>query len=214
MRTRALPFFRTSSKLGVGVGLLIQEAGFETQEVRQILFILRYFILEEIWKSIEEYPQFEISNCGNICRIATGKVLKRAIGSTGYYQVSVSLGKKGTYKTFKIHREVAKAFIPNPSNKPHINHIDGDKLNPHVSNLEWATHADNMRHAFDNNLIVMPKGEDCHNSVLKESDILFIRKNYSPYGKNGLSGRELAKLFNVHHETIRAIIDRRKWKHL
>ena len=173
-----------------------------------------YFILEEIWKCILEYPDFEISDHGNIRRIATDKVLKKSIGSTGYYQVCVSLGQRGKQKLFKIHREVAKAFIPNPENKPHINHIDGDKLNPHVSNLEWVTHLENMKHAFNNDLIVMPKGEDCYNSVLTESDILFIRQNYSPYGKSGLSGRELATMFNVHHKTIQAIINYHKWKHL
>lgn len=57
---------------------------------------------------------------------------------------SVSLGRRSTVF---VHRIVAAAFIPNPLNLPHVNHLDGNKLNPAADNLEWTTHKENMRHA-------------------------------------------------------------------
>ena len=101
--------------------------------------------MEEIWKTIEEYPDFEISDQARIRCVATGKILKQTINKQGYLQVCVSLGQRGKCKVFKIHREVAKAFIPNPENKPEVNHIDGNKLNNLPINLEWATSSEKFK---------------------------------------------------------------------
>lgn len=167
--------------------------------------------MEEIWKTIEDYPQFEVSSCGNMRRIATGKVLKLNINKQGYLVVCVSLGKKGTYKSFKVHREVARAFIPNPENKPQVNHIDGDKLNPHVTNLEWATASENIVHAYDNDLIDFRIGEEVWCAKLTQENVEFIRTNYSPRGINGISCRQLAKLFKVDHSVISRIVNKKAW---
>jgi len=64
----------------------------------------------------------------------------------GYYYVCLS--KNGKVRKFKVNRLVAQAFIPNPDNKPFVNHIDGDKLNNNVNNLEWCTQSENMLHAY------------------------------------------------------------------
>ena len=62
---------------------------------------------------------------------------------TGYVRVSIGNKSKGL-----VHRLVAETFIPNPNNKPMVNHIDGNKTNNHISNLEWVTNAENVKHAF------------------------------------------------------------------
>ena len=182
-------------------------------DLADIILFLRYFILKEIWKPIEDYPQFEVSNYGKIRRIATGKVLKLNINKQGYLAVCVSLGKKGTYKSFKVHREVAKLFIPNPENKPQVNHIDGDKLNAHVTNLEWATGSENIVHAYDNDLIDFKTGEEVWCAKLTQEDVEFIRANYSPRGSNGISCRQLAKLFDIDHSVVSRIVNKKAWRY-
>ena len=106
------------------------------------------------WKEIVGFEgRFSISDCGIIKNDITGKELKTTISKKGYHQVSTKpFGRNGKTKVFRIHREVALAFIPNLYNKSTVNHIDGDKNNNYVSNLEWATVSENIQHAFDNKL--------------------------------------------------------------
>lgn len=108
----------------------------------------------EVWKPIENYDEYEVSNHGRVrrwfrsdLRMYRGrfKILKPGI-SKGYYKVELYSNKVS--KTKKIHRLVAKAFILNPENKPEVNHIDGNPLNNHISNLEWVTQSENGLHAY------------------------------------------------------------------
>ena len=161
--------------------------------------------MEELWKTIEDYSDFEVSSLARIRRISTGKILKQLIGKTGYYQVVVSLGQRGKVKLFKIHREVGKLFVPNPDNKPVINHLDGDKLNNLPCNLEWATYSENSRHAFDTGLHKAPSGIEHCNSFLSAEDIEYIRKNYIPKHKV-FGARSLARKFNIGHPRILDIV--------
>lgn len=114
--------------------------------------------------------------------------LKPCTNSHGYKQVCFPR----FHKTFTIHRLIAITFIPNPNNSPYINHIDGDKQNNHVSNIEWCTHEQNMEHAKKHNLFGKCKPVLCietgkrYSSVKKTADDLGI----SPGGiSNVLSGR-------------------------
>ncbi len=109
--------------------------------------------IKEIWKPfpIKEFKsKYEISNYGNV-RNAKGNLLKHCIRS-GYK--SFGLCNNDLNKQYKIHRMVAKAFInnPDPKNKKCVNHINGDKLDNIVTNLEWCTVAENNKHAFDTGL--------------------------------------------------------------
>ena len=78
-------------------------------------------------------------------------MLKQTLNSHGYYCVTITL-KNHKQKVVQVHRLIAQTFIPNPKNKPQVNHKDGNKLNNDVSNLEWVTVQENIVHAFENGL--------------------------------------------------------------
>jgi hypothetical protein len=101
----------------------------------------------EEWRSIKDFPNYIVSNFGNVMNATTNKPLK-INDKGGYYNVSltkVTLTNK-IKKTLKVHRLVASAFIENPENKPEVNHKDKNKLNNNVSNLEWNTRLENCHH--------------------------------------------------------------------
>lgn len=106
--------------------------------------------MNEIWKTVFNDLLYDVSNFGNIKRHGKENNLKPYLPNGGYSQVVLS--KNGKIKTHYIHRLVALTFIHNPENKPEVNHIDGNKANNHVSNLEWATHKENSEHASQLNL--------------------------------------------------------------
>lgn len=99
---------------------------------------------------IEGFPDYLITSHGRVFSLKYGKMreLKQKIDRYGYMQVC--LRKNGKVHSKTVHRLVAKAFIPNPENKNEINHIDENKTNNHVSNLEWMTHKENCNHGTRN----------------------------------------------------------------
>ena len=122
----------------------------------------------EIWKDIEGYEGlYQVSNLGRvrsldkpmvvygfqkipINTIRKGKVLSPRLSQDGYEKVSLTKDKKPN--NLFVHRLVAKAFISNDDDCKEVNHIDGNKRNNEVSNLEWCTHLENMQHCFKNSL--------------------------------------------------------------
>lgn len=113
---------------------------------------------QEIWKDIQDYETlYAISNFGRVKsydvevrskggkRTIKGRILKPLL--VGHNYLGVNLAKNTIHKMHSVHRLVAQAFIPNNRNLPEVNHIDGNKKNNNVSNLEWTTHSQNMKHS-------------------------------------------------------------------
>jgi hypothetical protein len=110
----------------------------------------------------------------------------------------------------RLHRLVAEAFIPNPANLLEVNHLDGNKLNNNADNLEWVTHAENMRHAVVSGLHSLPSGERARNAKLKQSDVDYIRNTYEPR-KKGRTLRDLGNRFGVTEQCVFRIVKRITW---
>jgi hypothetical protein len=102
-------------------------------------------IENEVWKNIDNADGFMVSNLGRI--LEGDKILLPVINKGGYCLVSIKKNKKRKY--YKLHRLVAEAFIPNPNNKPEVDHINTDKTDNRVENLRWVTHFENM---FENEI--------------------------------------------------------------
>lgn len=107
---------------------------------------------DEEWRTIFDFPNYEVSNKGNIRskeyndslgHLRNSKKLKKQVNNCGYEYVILS-SKEEKHKTLTVHRIVAKTFIPNPEEKEDVNHIDGNKLNNNVNNLEWTTTQENI----------------------------------------------------------------------
>lgn len=149
--------------------------------------------IDEIWKPIEENPVYLVSNYGRVrtidhpvwCRVNNSYSIRKGRfctptnnNSKRYWRVGVQINNK--QKHLAIHRLVAKAFISNPDNLPQINHIDGDKNNNKVSNLEWCNNGYNQAHACKNNLKDVTKMSE-HSSLRKLTveQVRFIKEEYS-----------------------------------
>lgn len=163
----------------------------------------------EQWKQINGFGGiYYISNTGQVqslhpCR-PLPKILKLHKYNSGYLMAPLKCDSKSYLKT--VHRLVAGAFIPNPENKPCVNHIDGNKLNNRVENLEWCTHKENMRHGFNTGLYKIRVGEENHRSKITESEVREIRLSKLPY-------KQLARKYNLNPTTIKHICTGKLWAH-
>lgn len=174
----------------------------------------------EIWYDLVEFNGFYVINhsgevkskstTSNRCgRKPSGRVLKTSITNVGYRTVGLSIN--GKQKRRSIHRLLAITFIPNPENKRCVNHIDCDRLNNDLSNLEWATYSENNSYAFKVGGQRKYIGEKHSQNILTEKDVLEIRKNYQ---KHKVTMPMLAKKYNVSRGAIQGVLLRKSWKHI
>lgn len=179
---------------------------------------------QEIWKDILEFPDYSISNTGKVLNKITMKERKpiehryskkrNQVGNE-YLFVNLYYGQKQKprrkSKMLYLHRLIAQAFIPNPENKPCINHKDCNKQNNKIENLEWVTYSENTVHGVKNGLISGCKGENCGKSKLTEEEVLQIREIYS---LKKYSFSQIGKMFNIGSSNVEAIGKRKTWKHI
>lgn len=171
----------------------------------------------EIWRELTCYNlggKYAVSNLGRVktlkCRNRWGwyfpkkeRILFQLENTDGYMQISLYT-IDNALKSFKVHRLVAAAFIPNPENKPQINHLNSIRSDNRVDNLEWCTASENQKHshlfgfARDNN------GENSISAKLTEQDAIEIYKSYEP-------NKVLSKKFNVHPDSIENIRQGKTW---
>ena len=183
---------------------------------------MKEITLKEEWKDIKDYEgYYQVSDLGKIRSVdrfvvhskngnkafKKGKVF--AVGFTNKALI-VALSKNGIKKSFLIYRIVAQQFIPNPENKPEVNHKDGNRLNNKVSNLEWMTRSENEKHAYDTGLYTSRKGIDHPMSITNESDVIEMRKLYN----EGVSKKQLATDFKMEYSNVCKIIKRKAWVHI
>ena len=169
----------------------------------------------EKWFDLIGYEEYyEISDLGNVRR-KEGTFYKKSknLGlrkhSGGYLYFQITINNKS--KNLTYHRIIAQHFIPNPNNKPFVNHKDGDKLNNCLENLEWVTASENMRHAYDTGLEEGRKGEKHHNVKLKEQDVVNIRSLF----EKGKTSKEISILYpGITKNHLIAIKNYKKWKHI
>lgn len=161
---------------------------------------------EEIWRGLiyggKDYSEWlEVSNLGRIRNPKTGTIRKQNLLHTGYYFVSFSMGSRENKKTIRVHKAIAEVFIPNPENKPFINHIDGNKTNNSLDNLEWTTESENVKHAIENGLITFKSGYNHPLSGLTKDQIEYAINNYIPRHKE-FGIRAMARKFNISRSSL------------
>jgi DNA-binding XRE family transcriptional regulator len=162
----------------------------------------------EVYLDIPGYEGYQVSNYGRVRNNRTGKILKPYL-TRGYLRVSLynDLGRKCKL----VHRLVAEAFLPNPDNKPAVNHVNGCKTDTNVCNLEWVSSSENMFHAHSNGLRpkINTQGEKNGFSKLTEVQVRQI-KQLLAQGKS--TQKTISSQFNISRETISSIKNGRRWK--
>lgn len=164
--------------------------------------------MEEIWKPLHTLEHlYEISSLGRVrsldkqikgrpgCKsfIMKGRIIKTSIGPVGYLRLTVGVNRKPV--NFNIHRLIAIAFIPNPNNLPCVNHKDLNKLNNSLNNLEWCTHSQNSKHAFENGKMPGSFKEGENGATVKNAKTGEIFKTIKEAAKTcGVSKKRLAHM--------------------
>ena len=175
----------------------------------------------EIWKKVPNYSTYEVSSFGRLKTFnwknhGTEAIMKPALDGSGYLRTMLKRDD-GKIHTIKVHRIVGSAFIPNPEDKPQINHKNGIRSDNRLSNLEWCTASENVKDSFasgrSNN-----QGMNCPTSILTDDQVREIRADYVGGNRNqytgGLTRQKLADRYGVKLGAIKNILMNKTWKHL
>ena len=175
----------------------------------------------EKWKDIKFFDGYQVSNTGLVkskekfikgygSRIKHQKerILKSVPNHSGYHRLTLRSNNKSFNAS--VHRLVAEAFIPNPLNKTEVNHIDGDKSNNCVSNLEWTTPSENQKHSYKTGLHSQTGSRNGF-SKINESIVSDIRKMYD---SGNISCTAIAHRYKLSVPTVSMIVNRKTWKHV
>ena len=169
----------------------------------------------EIWKRIEGFDTYEVSNLGRVKsiqhldsmgRLKDGHYLKPALDGKGNY-LHVNLYKNGKSHPKNVHRLVANAFISNPNSYREINHKDEDKTNNAASNLEWCTHKYNNNYGSKQ---CRSRGTNNPMNKITSSIVEYIKKNHKACGGT-MRNKDLAEAFNISPTHVCAIAHGRRW---
>lgn len=155
----------------------------------------------ERWRNVENHPNYRISSEGRVKNKVTGKVLKGKIDTYGYPQVV--LCENGVKQPALIHRLVAKAFVDGYDDDLQVNHIDGDKRNNNVENLEWVTRSENVCHAYSHGLMRRSDKAGCRPKSVRVIET----------GEVFVSESECARVLGVKREGINACLNGRQLSH-
>jgi hypothetical protein len=155
--------------------------------------------MKEIWKEI--HYGYSVSSLGRV-KNKFNKIKNQTLNNgNGYLHTSIN------YKTKLVHRVIAIAFIPNPDNKQEVNHIDGNKQNNHISNLEWVTPKENKQHAIT--LGLMNNKGDKNGATKLNWDI--VDEIRSLYNTGLYKQMQLCKKYNLASSTISRIVNYKNW---
>jgi hypothetical protein len=131
------------------------------------------------WTILKKFPNYEINKLGQVRNMKTNKILSQSLSTKGYYQINID------NKSRRTHRLLAETFIYNPNNYETVNHIDGNKLNNALCNLEWLSRSDNVKHSRE---------------VLNLTPIPYSKSNKAhhlkgKFGENSNSGIKIKAVF-------------------
>jgi hypothetical protein len=170
----------------------------------------------EAWKPVVGNAAYEVSDAGQLRRVIAynsthpGRVLRQSTLSNGYKKVSLS--HEGVVKDRAVHRLVAEAFLPNPDNRAHVNHINADRGDNRLTNLEWCTPAANLAHAraLGRWSPALMQGAKNGGARLTEDDVRRIRALWAA----GVQGQKIAAQLGFDRDCVYSVARRRTWKHL
>lgn len=164
-------------------------------------------IIETI--KVNEYPNYYVTSMGDVITLNYDKIMSESIHPNGYTGITIQDNK--ITKKYLVHRLVAEHFIPNPENKPQVNHINGIKTDNRVTNLEWVTVEENHKHAVETGLLTIGYGEDAPSGKLTNDQATTIRKLF---WKEKVPEKDLAEQFGINRKTINMIINYKTFKHI